>query len=37
MFEGKNLNNKIKELWPKNGPPTEEIEKYIKKYLKEKI
>ena len=37
MFKGKNLNNKIKELWPKNGPPTEEIEKYIKKYLKEKI
>ena len=32
-----NLNNNIKEFWPKNGPPTQEIEKYIKKYLKEKI
>ena len=32
-----NLDNKIKEFWPKNGPPTQEIEKYIKKYSKEKI
>jgi len=32
-----NLNNNIKEFWPKSGPPTQEIEKYIKKYLKEKI
>ena len=32
-----NLNNNIKEFWPKSGPPTHEIEKYVKKYLKEKI
>ena len=32
-----NLNNKIKELWPKDGPSSLEVEKYIKKYSKEKI
>ena len=32
-----NLDNKIEEFWPKNGPPTQEIEKYVKKYSKEKI
>jgi len=32
-----NLDNNIKEFWPKNGPPTQEIEKYVKKYSKEKI
>ena len=32
-----NLNNSIKEFWPKNGPLVQEIEKYVKKYLKEKI
>jgi acetylglutamate kinase len=32
-----NLDSKIKEFWPKNGPSTDEIEKYIKKYSKEKI
>jgi len=32
-----NLDNNIKEFWPKNGPPTQEIEQYVKKYLKEKI
>ncbi len=32
-----NLDIKIKELWPKDGPSTKEIEKYIKKYSKEKI
>ena len=37
MSTGENLNNKIKEFWPKNGPPTHEIEKYVKKYSKEKI
>ena len=31
------LNNIVKEFWPKNGPPTQEIEKYVKKYSKEKI
>ena len=37
MSTGENLNNKIKEFWPKNGPATQEIEKYIEKYSKEKI
>ncbi len=37
MQTGENLDNKIKEFWPKDGPPTQEIKKYIKKYLKEKI
>ena len=32
-----NLDNKIKEFWPKNGPATQELEKYVKKYSKEKI
>lgn len=32
-----NLDNNIKEFWPKNGPPTQEIGKYVKKYSKEKI
>ena len=26
-----NIENKIKELWPKNGPSSLEVEKYIKK------
>ena len=37
MLHTENLNNTIKNFWPKNGPPTQEIEKYVKKYLKEKI
>ena len=37
MLPAKNLDDKIKELWPKNGPSTEEVEKYVKKYSKEKI
>ena len=37
MQTTENLNNTIKEFWPKDGPPTLEIEKYVKKYLKEKI
>ena len=37
MLPAKNLDSKIKEFWPKNGPSTEEIEKYVKKYSKEKI
>ncbi len=37
MLAEENLNNKIKKLWPKDGPPVQGIEKYIKKYLKEKI
>ena len=37
MSTTENLDNNIKEFWPKNGPPTQEIEKYVKKYSKEKI
>ena len=37
MLPAENLDNKIKELWPKNGPSIQEIEKYVKKYSKEKI
>jgi acetylglutamate kinase len=37
MSIAENLDNKIKKYWPKNGPPVQEIDKYIKKYLKEKI
>ena len=37
MLSAENLDNKIKKFWPKNGPPTNEITKYIKKYSKEKI
>ena len=37
MSANENLDNKIKEFWPKNGPSTLEVEKYIKKYSKEKI
>jgi len=37
MPEVNNLDNIIKKFWPKNGPEIEKIEKYIKKYSKEKI
>ncbi len=37
MLHAENLDSKIKTLWPKDGPPTQKIEKYVKKYLKEKI
>ena len=37
MISAENLDNKIKKFWPKNGPSTEEVEKYVKKYSKEKI
>ena len=37
MHPAENLDIKIKEIWPKNGPSTDEVEKYIKKYSKEKI
>ena len=37
MLQAKDLNNQIQEIWPENGPPSEEVQKYIKKYLKEKI
>ena len=37
MLPAEKLDNKIKEFWPKNGPSLQEVEKYVKKYLKEKI
>ncbi len=37
MLVQENLDDKIIEFWPKDGPPTQEIKKYVKKYLKEKI
>jgi len=37
MSTAENLDNKIREFWPRNGPATQEIEKYVKKYSKEKI
>ena len=37
MLPAENLNNKLKEFWPKDGPPANEVNKYIKKYSKEKI
>ena len=37
MSTAENLDNKVKEFWPKNGPAIQEIEKYVKKYSKEKI
>ena len=37
MSNDENLDNKIKKFWPKNGPPTQEVKKYVSKYLKEKI
>ena len=37
MLTNENLYSNIKNFWPKDGPPIGEIEKYIKKYSKEKI
>jgi len=37
MLTNENLYSNIKNFWPKDGPPIDEIEKYIKKYSKEKI
>jgi len=37
MLPAENLDSKIKEFWPKNGPSTEEVQKYTKKYSNEKI
>ena len=37
MLSAKNFDIKIKKFWPKDGPSTQEIEKYVKKYSKEKI
>ena len=37
MLTAENLDSKIKKFWPKNGPSPQEVQKYVKKYLKEKI
>ena len=37
MSTVESLDSRIKKFWPKDGPPSLEIEKYIKKYSKEKI
>ena len=37
MVITEDLDSKIKKFWPKSGPPTLEIKKYIKKYSKEQI
>jgi len=37
MLPAENLDNKIKKFWPKNGPSSQEVGRYVKKYLKEKI
>jgi acetylglutamate kinase len=37
MSTTENLDSKIKEFWPKSGPPINEVSKYIKKYSREKI
>ena len=37
MVTSEILDSIIKKFWPKNGPPTLEIKKYINKYSKEKI
>jgi len=37
MSTVENLDNKIEKFWPKSGPATQEIKKYVKKYSKEKI
>ena len=34
MSKVENLDNKIKDFWPEDGPSINEIEKYIKKYFK---
>ena len=37
MLSTEELNKNIKEFWPREGPAISEIEKYIKKYSKERI
>ena len=37
MSTVENIDSKIKQYWPKDGPANNEIEKYIKKYSREKI
>ncbi len=37
MLNSENLKSEINNIWPKNGPSNLELEKYVKKYSKEKI
>ena len=37
MFFSENLDDNVNKFWPKNGPPREQIKKYVKKYSQEKI
>ena len=37
MLSVQNLDIEVKKILPRDGPPAEEVEKYIKKYSKEKI
>tara|TARA_B100000029_G_scaffold503394_1_gene580212 strand:- start:538 stop:1410 length:873 start_codon:yes stop_codon:yes gene_type:complete len=37
MLAEEKLVNNIEEFWPKDGPSTKDVDKYVKKYLKEKI
>jgi len=37
MSSVENLDQVINNIWPENGPSTNDIKKYIKKYSKEKI
>ena len=31
MLLAKNFDNKIKEIWPENGPTVQKVEKYVQK------
>jgi len=37
MLSSENLKDQIEQFWPKNGPSTKEVFKYLKKYQNEKI
>ena len=37
MLPVENLDSRIKKFWPKNGPSTQEVKKYVEKYSKETI
>ena len=37
MLPAENFDSKIKDFWPKDGPSINEVEKYVKKYSKQKI
>lgn len=37
MLSSENLKSEIDKIWPKNGPSSNEVQKYLKKYKNEKI